>query len=287
MGRGIAVVEAALDAGITWIDTSERYHDGRNESLIGDVLQRVPREMLVASKVAPAPRGSGFRPDEIRAACEQSLQRLRRDRIDIYFLHWPDETGVPLAETWGAMSELVDNGLVRAIGLSNHGIDDVECCHAQRRVDAIQDGLSLIDYLGNRELFARCGELGIGGVAFEPLGSGVLSGRTIDEVRQSWADYTDWGFYQRLLEGENGDRSGDVVDALRVIAGEAHASVAQVAIAWVLNQPGVTAALAGSRSEQHTRQNAAAAGLDLRGLIPSLETVIPRGPTVQPSGGAS
>jgi aryl-alcohol dehydrogenase-like predicted oxidoreductase len=281
VGRGIAVVEAALDAGINWIDTSERYHDGRNESLIGDVLHRVSREMLVATKVAPAPRGSGFRPDEIRAACERSLRNLRRDRIDVYFLHWPDEAGVPLEETWGAMAQLADDGHVRAIGLSNYGVDDVERCHAHRRVDVVQDGLSLIDYLGNREFFARCHALDIAGVVFEPLGSGVLTGRTIDEVRKSWADYTDWPFYQRLLEGENGERSGEVVEAIRLIAQDAEASVAQVALAWVLSQAGVTAALAGSRSEQHTRQNAEAARLDLHGISERLEAIIPFGPTMQ------
>jgi aryl-alcohol dehydrogenase-like predicted oxidoreductase len=228
--RAVAVAETALAAGINWIDTSESYHDRRNESLIGEALRRTSAEMLVATKVAPVPDGSGLRAEQIRSACQGSLERLHRDRIDIYFLHWPDETGIPLEETWGAMAELVDEGLVRAIGLSNYSTGDIERCHAQRRVDAIQDGLSLIDYLRNRELFARCGAMGIAGVVFEPLGSGVLTGRTIDQVRESWAAYTDWSFYKRLLEGENGDRSGAVVEGIRAIGAGLDATVAQVAI---------------------------------------------------------
>jgi aryl-alcohol dehydrogenase-like predicted oxidoreductase len=211
--RAKQVISTALDAGVNWIDTSERYHDLRNEALIGEALAGTV--MLVASKVAPNPRGSGFRPAEIRAGCLASMKRLRRDRIDIYFLHWPDETGVPLEETWGAMSDLVDEGLVRAIGLSNYPLEDVERCHRQRPVDAIQDGLSLVDYLHNRTLFAACAELGIAGVVFEPLGSGALTGRSINAVRESWAGYTDWPFYQRLLEGTNGDRTAEVIEGVR------------------------------------------------------------------------
>ena len=115
----------------------------------------------------------------------RACERLGRDHIDVYFLHWPDETGVPLEETWGAMAELVDAGLVRAIGLSNYSPDDVARCHAQRRVDAVQIGLSLIDYLDNRPPIAEWGEAGIAVTIYEPLGSGILTGRTIEQVSRS------------------------------------------------------------------------------------------------------
>src|SRR5207247_1832454 len=112
---------------------------------------------------------------------------------------------------------LADEGLVRAIGLSNHPIEDVERCHNTRAVDAIQDGLSLVDYLHHRALFGRARELGIVGVVFEPLGSGSLTGRSIETVRESWAGYEDWPFYQRLLAGENGDRTAVVIERVREI----------------------------------------------------------------------
>ena len=125
---------------------------------------------------------------------------LRRDHLDIYFLHWPDDTGVPLDETWGAMAELADTGLVRAVGLSNYEFDDVERCHRQRRVDAVQVGLSLIDYLDNREYIARCGDLGIAVTIYEPIAGGILSGKTMDEVLAIWTGpWVESGFYKRLL----------------------------------------------------------------------------------------
>ena len=241
----VHVIESALDAGINWIDTSENYNDTRNESLIGDALGRVSRHVVVATKAAPTPLltggGSGFRRDQIHSACRASLSRLRREVIDIYFLHWPDDTGVPLEETWDAMGELVDEGLVRAIGLSNYDLADVELCNQQRSVDVVQDGLSLIDYLDARDRFARCGDLGIGVVAYEPVASGILGGKTQEEVLSFWTGpWVDSAFFKRLLAPGKVERSFAVADGLRPIAASLGATVAQVAIAWVLHQRGVT-----------------------------------------------
>lgn len=265
--RARKVVEAALAAGVNWLDTAERYHETENESLIGGVF--AADEMLVSTKAAPGPRGTGFRAAEVRAACVASLERLRREVIDVYFLHFPDETGVPLEETWGAMAELVDDGLVRAIGLSNYPLADVERCHRQRRVDAIQDGLSLVDHLDNRALFAGCGELEITGVVYEPLGSGALSGRSIEAVREEWDP--EWPFYQRLLAGENGERTQAFVDTVREIGERIGASVPQIAIAWTLAQPGVSTALVGTRSGSHLAENVRAAEIDLGSVLAELD----------------
>jgi aryl-alcohol dehydrogenase-like predicted oxidoreductase len=284
--RSIAVLEATLAAGINWLDTSENYYETQNESLIGEGLRRVEGELLVATKVAPGRAGSGggtgFRPDEVRAACRASMRRLGRECIDIYVLHWPDDTGVPLEETWGAMAELVDAGLVRAIALSNYDLIDIERCHRERSVDVVQEGLSLIDHLDARELIARCGELGIGVVVYEPLASGVLSGKTMDEVRAIWTGWEETGFYQRLLTPGRAERSAAVVDGLRPIAERLDVSVAQLAIAWVLHQPGVTATLAGSRYGRHVHENAGAWRLDLRDSLDELESLIPLGPAFAP-----
>jgi aryl-alcohol dehydrogenase-like predicted oxidoreductase len=282
LDRSVAVLEATLAAGISWLDTSENYHDTRNESLIGAGLRRVAGELLVATKVAPGRAGSGggtgFRHDEVHAACRASLRRLGREVIDIYFLHWPDDTGVPLEETWGAMTELVDAGLVRAIGLSNYDLIDIERCHHQRPVDVVQEGLSLIDHLGARELIARCGELGIGVVVYEPLASGVLGGRTMDEVRAIWTGWEQTGFYQRLLTPGRAERSAAVVEGMRPIATRLDISVAQLAIAWVLHQAGVTGTLAGSRYGRHVHENAEASRIDLSDSLDELERLIPLGP---------
>ncbi len=287
--RAVGVIEAALDAGVTWLDTSENYLDTRNESLIGAALQRIRGEVLVATKAAPSAAitggGTGFRRSEIHAACRASLGRLGRDQIDIYFLHWPDNTGVPLEETWGAMAELVDAGLVRAIGLSNYEIEEVERCHAQRPVDVVQDGLSLIDYLDNRDAIARCGELGIGAVVYEPLAGGVLTGKTLEQVLTVWTGvWVDTPFYKRLLVPGRAERSFAVAEGMRPIAAQLGATVAQLAIAWVLHQPGVSAAIAGSRDGRHVHENAEAANLDLAGALGELEKLIPLGPTFGQTG---
>ena len=176
------------------------------------------------------------------------------------------------------MVELVDAGLVRAIGLSNYDLVDIERCHDQRPVDVVQEGLSLIDRLEARELIARCGELGIGAVVYEPLASGVLSGRPIDEVREIWTGWEESGFYKRLLTPGRAERSAAVVEAMRPIAERVDVSVAQLAIAWVLHQPGVTATLVGSRHGRHVHENAEASRLDLTDSLDELDKLIPLGP---------
>jgi aryl-alcohol dehydrogenase-like predicted oxidoreductase len=211
----------------------------------------------------------------------------------MYFLHWPDRTGVPLEETWGAMAELVEQGLVRAIGMSNYDLADVMRCHAHRTVDVVQIGLSLIDYLDVRDDIARYGEAGIAVTVFDVLGGGILTGKTIEEVLATWTGpWLESGFFKRLLVPRKAERSFAVAEGLRPIADRLGATMAQVAIAWVLHQPGVTAALAGSRSPRHTQENAQSVHVALTdslaeierlalALQPSTQTLSPRPPTAR------
>jgi len=280
--RAVQVIEAAVAAGINWLDTSENYLEARNESLIGAALNRIDADFLLATKVAPGAGvtggGTGFQREQVHEACRDSLRRLGREQIDLYFLHWPDRTGVPLEETWGAMAELVDTGLVRAIGMSNYEIADIERCHEQRNVDVVQDGLSLIDYLDARASIARCGQLGIGVTIFEPLAGGVLTGKTQEDVLAVWSAWVEEPFYKRLVAPGKVERSFAVADGIRPIAERLDATIAQVAIAWLLHQPGVTAAIAGSRDGRHVRENAEAANVDLEGVLDELGQLIELGP---------
>lgn len=282
LDRAIRVIQTSIDAGINWLDTAEVYHATKNETLIGEAIAKSGLDIAVASKVMwsdpPEPGASGFRPEQVHAACRASLSRLGRDVLDVYYLHWPDESGVPLEETWGAMTELADEGLVRSIGMSNYGIEDIRRCHGERRVDALQTGLSMLDYLDSRELVRQCGELDIPVVVYEPLASGLLSDKTLDEVRGDFEGYEDWEFYTRLLAPGKGEQSFVVTDGLRAIAHQLGATVAQVALAWVLDQPGVTAALAGSLNGGHMAENAGAVELDLSSVRDELEALIPLGP---------
>ncbi len=149
----------------------------------------------------------------------------------------------------------------------------------QRRVDVVQTGLSMIDYLDDREMIARCGELGIDVVIYEPLASGILTGKTLEEVRATWTGpWVHSSFYQRLLAPGRAERSFAVADGVRAIAQRLGSTVAQVAIAWVLRQPGVTAAIAGSKDGRHMRENAEATDMDLGDALDELDGLISFGP---------
>jgi aryl-alcohol dehydrogenase-like predicted oxidoreductase len=146
----------------------------------------------------------------------------------------------------------------------------------------VQVGLSLIDYVEDRPYIARCGELGIPVTIYEPLTSGILSGKTMEQVQAAWeGPWRESSFYKRLLGPGNAERSFAVADGLRPIAEALNATVAQVAIAWVLHQPGVTAAIGGSRSERHVSDNGGAPRLALSPeILGQIEGLIPLGPTV-------
>ena len=256
----VRAFHAAFDAGVTWVDTAEVYGSGESERLVGRALVGHRGDLTIATKVAPADEGTGFRPAQIRAACEASLTRLGIDTIDLFQLHWPDETGVPIEDTWGAMAALVDDGKVRFIGASNFDRALLEACRAVRHVDSLQQEFSLL-VLQDRDLIRWCGENGIGVVSYSPLGVGFLTGRftreqaeTIDDWRSS---EDDWSAPQRL------DRIFAVVDGMRPIAERLGIAMGQLALAWNIAQPGVTAAIAGSRNGDHMRLNAAAADLTL------------------------
>jgi aryl-alcohol dehydrogenase-like predicted oxidoreductase len=269
VARAASVLHAALDVGVNWVDTSENYFDTGNEAVIGKALREMPETFLVCSKAAPGAvmsgGGSGFRPEQIRRACERSLQRLGRDHLDLYLLHWPDETGVPLADTWGAMAALVDDGLVRCVGLSNYEREDIARCHAERPVDVVQTGLSLLDYLDDRSLIAWCGEQGIAVTAYEPLAGGILTNRPFEDARARWVGtpWEDSEYFRRFFSSDNAGRTKQVVDAVRTVADDLGATVAQVAIAWVLRQPGVTSAIPGSGNADRFRENARGAEVEL------------------------
>jgi aryl-alcohol dehydrogenase-like predicted oxidoreductase len=285
VSRAGAVMSAVEECGVNWVDTSENYFDTGNEAVIGAALQLMPDSFLVCSKAAPGAMhsggGSGFRPEQIRRACEESLRRLGRDRIDVYLLHWPDDTGVPLSDTWAAMAALVDDGHVRSIGLSNYDQDDLARCHQQRRVDVIQTGLSVIDYLDDRGMIAWCGQQQIAVTIYEPLAGGVLTDTPFEEVRERWIGtaWEDLTVYPGLLCLENADRARQVVDGLRSIGEQIGATVAQVAIAWVLSQPGVCSAIVGSGQPERARSNARAGDLRLSDeALRAIDDLIPLGP---------
>ena len=261
----IEAMRAGLDAGITWIDTAEVYGNGVSEGLVGRAVEGRRDEVVLATKVAPEPEGTGFRPEQVQQAVRQSLDRLGTDRIDLYQLHWPDSTGVPVEDTWGAMAALVDEGLVRHIGVSNFDQDQIERCEPIRHVDSLQPEFSML-VRDNRDLIRWCGEQGIGVVAYGPLAYGLLTGAITAETKFAEGDWRARPSNEdakRLFGPGNLERNLEVVDGVRNLADRLGATTAQVALAWVIAQSGVTAAIAGSRNPKHVRENAEAGDVEL------------------------
>ena len=265
----IAAMRAAIDAGINWIDTAEVYGKGVSESLVGRAIAGRRDEVVIASKVAPQPEGSGFRPEQVHRACEASLARLDIDVIDLYQLHWPDDQDTPVEDTWGAMVELQEAGRVRWIGVSNFSQDLIERCLAIHHVDSLQPEFSSLNRR-NADLIRWCGEQGVGVVSYGPLAFGLLTGAITQDTVFPEGDW-------RGSEDEEDDptRTTSTVRPRDVAAGAGHrgtppsgcrpagVTLSQLALAWNVNQPGVTGAIAGSRNPDHVRANAEAGDVKL------------------------
>jgi myo-inositol catabolism protein IolS len=276
------VVLAAIEAGVDWIDTAEQYSDRKNERVIAAALRDVGRLMKLSSKVAPLPDGTGFEPKQIREACEGSLERLEVDRLDMFLMHYPGESADGLEDSWGAMRALVDEGLTRLVGLSNFERPEVERCLSVGPVDVLQEGLSLIDHLETLELARWCEQQQIGVVTYEPLGSGMLAGAITspDDFARMMPDYQEWGFWKRLFSPGRFEKSRAVADGMRSVADRIGCSLPQLALAWNLQQTGVSATLAGTRNPAHARSNAEAADIVLSPEdLADLDALIPLGPT--------
>jgi aryl-alcohol dehydrogenase-like predicted oxidoreductase len=277
----VGAIQAAIDAGMTWIDTAEVYGDGRSERIVARAVAGRRDDVLLFSKVAPAPDGSGFREDQVARACRGSLERLRTDHIDLFQLHWPDETGVPIEATWHAMAGLVEEGLVRWIGVSNFDRDLIERCEAVRHVDSVQQEFSML-VPDDRELIAWCGERGTGALSYAPMAYGMLTGAIGPDTTFVATDFRsgaqDDGDAHGRIFAEGPVRAGSlaVVDGMRPVAERLGCTIAQLALAWNHHQPGVTAAIAGSRDAAHVRQNAGAGDLELdRTTLDELEALVP------------
>ena len=272
----VAAIDAVFESGIGWIDTAEVYGLGTSEEFVGRVTAGRRDQVQLFTKVAPGPRGTGFRPDQVGRACRKSLERLGTDHLDLYQLHWPDD-GVPLEDTWGAMAALVDEGLVRHVGVSNFDRGMIERCLAIRHVDSLQQEFSMF-VLEDRELIRWCGEQGVGVLAYGPLAYGLLAGAISMETTFEDGDFRASGeTWTALFAPEVRRRELGVVEELGTIAERLGLTVAQLALAWTFHQAGVTGAIAGSRNPAHVKTNAAAGEVTLDpATLDEIEALLPR-----------
>ena len=228
-------VHAAIDAGITLIDTADAYSGGKNETLVGEALQGRRDKVCLATKFGNVryPDGTGAiigKPEYVIEACDKSLQRLGTDHIDLYFVHRIDPT-VPIEDTIGAMAGLIDAGKIRYIGLSEAGAETIRRANAAHPLSAIQTEYSLASRDVEKEIMPVCEELGIGFVAYSPLGRGLISGaiRSLDSLTEN-----DRRRAMPRFQGDNLGHNLAMVDAVTEIATDKGVSTAAVALAWLL-----------------------------------------------------
>ena len=233
--EAIATIRAAVDLGITMIDTADMYNGGKNEELVGRALSGIRDQVFLASKFGNMRLPDGTRkvngkPEYVFEACEKSLSRLGVDFIDLYYLHRMDPT-VPIEETVGAMGQLIEQGKVGAIGLSEAGANTIRRAQATHPLAAVQTEYSLASRDVEAEILPACRELGIGFVAYAPLSRGLLSGeiKSLDQLGES-DRRRDMPRYQ----GDNLVHNLAMVEAIGDIAAEKGVSTAVICIAWVL-----------------------------------------------------
>jgi aryl-alcohol dehydrogenase-like predicted oxidoreductase len=251
--ESIRAIHRAVELGVNWIDTAPAYGLGRSEEVVGRALRELPERdrPLVFTKCGLIwPDGATkfsnvLAPASIRAECESSLRRLGLERLDLLQIHWPSHDGTPIEESWQTMAELVTEGKVGAIGVSNFDLELLERCQAVRHVDTLQPELSLF-VRGAAELFPWCAAHGTGIIAYSPLRSGLLSGRFTTQRAQSLPP-DDWRSTHPDFTGSGLERSLELVRALEPIAGAAGYSIPELAIAWTLAWPEVDGAIVGAR----------------------------------------
>ena len=265
--ESIRAVHRALDLGVTHIDTAEIYGPFHSEELIGEAIKGRRDQVVVATKfglVSHSGGGPGVTDSSaanVRAAAEGSLKRLGTDYIDLYYQHRVDPR-TPIEETAGALAELVTEGKVRYIGLSEAGPGTIRRAHAIHPLAALQTEYSLWTRDPEAELLPLLRRLGIGFVPYSPLGHGFLTGqiRTPDDIPDD-----DWRKTNPRFTGENFQRNLAIVDEVQAVAAEAGATPAQIALAWLLAQGNDIAPIPGTRRVARVEENTAADGIELSG----------------------
>jgi aryl-alcohol dehydrogenase-like predicted oxidoreductase len=262
----LATLQAALEAGINFFDTAYVYgYEGESERMIARALGHRRDEIVIASKCGlhweNRRQVHDARPETIRRECEESLRRLGTDRIDLYYLHAPDPN-VPVAESAGALRQLLDGGQVRAVGVSNfRSIAQYDEFHAVCPISVDQPHYNMLQREIEAERLPWCVAHKVSVCVYWPLMKGFLAGKLPRDHR--W-DPKDGRQKYPVFQGEQWDRTHDFIDKLRPIAAEAGLTLAQLVIAWTIQRPGITAALCGAKRPEQIRETAAAMQVTLK-----------------------
>jgi aryl-alcohol dehydrogenase-like predicted oxidoreductase len=280
-GEAVATIHRALELGVTFLDTADQYGFGANEQLVGRAIADRRDEVVLATKFGlvrdrenPSARGINGRPDYVGRACDASLRRLGLDHIDLYYQHRVDPD-VPIEETVGAMAELVDAGKVRFLGLSEASTETIRRAHDVHPISALQSEYSLWSRDPEDEVLPALRELGIGLVAYSPLGRGFLTGQIT-----SPDDLADDDFRRTSprFQGQNFARNLELLDRVREIAREKDCTPGQLALAWALAQGDDVVPIPGTKRRSYLEQNIEATEVELTGdELAALDEAAPAG----------
>ncbi|MFZ0343497.1 MAG: aldo/keto reductase [Gaiellaceae bacterium] len=278
-GEAIATIHRSLELGMNFLDTADMYGRGANEKLVGKAIGDRRDEVVLATKFGNVRHDDGSREvrgdaEYVRQACEASLQRLGLDHVDLYYQHRVDRR-VPIEETVGAMAELVEAGKVRYLGLSEASPETIRRAHAVHPISALQSEYSLWTRDPEDGVLATCRELGIGFVAYSPLGRGFLTGQIRSPDGFAEGDFR--GHLPRF-QGENFQRNFDLVAHVEEIAEEKGRTAGQVALAWVLSRGEDVVPIPGTKRRSYLEQNAESVDVELTAEeLERLEQAFPQG----------
>jgi aryl-alcohol dehydrogenase-like predicted oxidoreductase len=278
--ESIDTIHRAIELGVTFLDTADMYGQGHNEELVGKAISGRRDELVIATKFAN--RRDGDRrwvdnsPEWIREACDNSLKRLGIDQIDLYYMHRRDPE-VPIAESVGTMAELVEQGKVRYLGLSEVNADTLREANDVHPITALQSEWSLFTREIEQEIIPAARELGVGIVPYSPLGRGVLAGAltSTDDL-----DADDFRRSSPRFQGDNWEQNLKRVERVREIAEEVGCTPAQLALAWLLHQGEDVAPIPGTKRVKYLEENVAAANVELSDdQLRELDEAVPMGAT--------
>jgi aryl-alcohol dehydrogenase-like predicted oxidoreductase len=264
--ESIATIHRALELGITLLDTADVYGPYTNEELVGRAIADRRDQVVLATKFGivrdpndPMVRGINGRPEYVKQSCEGSLSRLGVEHIDLYYQHRVDPE-TPIEETVGAMADLVDAGKVRFIGLSEAGSETIRRGHAVHPITAVQSEYSLWSRDIEDDVIPTLRDIGIGLVAYSPLGRGFLSGaiKSIDDLAED-----DYRRYSPRFQGANFDKNLELVERIEELAAEKGVTPSQLALAWVLHQGDDIVPIPGTKRRRYLEENVAAVEIEL------------------------
>ncbi len=253
----IAAIHAAFDMGIRTFDTAEGYGNGHSEEIVGLALKGKRSDSVIATKVSP----NHLSKEDIRRSVEASLKRLRTDHIDIYYVHWPNKD-IPLEETMNEFRKLRDEKIIRAVAVSNFSIHQLQQAMSVTYVDAIQPEYSLLQRDIEKEILPYCAEHSIGVMTYSSVAKGILTGTYHLKNPRKLKD-DDFRRSRRLFLPDHLEKETELVVLVDEIAKAHDVSPAEIAIAWLLHQEGVTSAIVGTQNIQHLKDNARAVDVEL------------------------